>query len=808
MLGGLAMLRDVKFALRTLRRRRAFATIAIVTLGLGIGAATAIYTVVDGILFRPLPFQQPGQLIAVWNTYPYWRGDPILGRMWDNIPLSIPEFRDWNAGQKSFSAVAISNQAGMSLRDGGQREVITVGTASYTLLGVLGVTPALGRFFTPEEDAIHGAKVVVLSWENWHNRYGEDPHVLGRAIHFDEGTYNVVGVLPRGLSLRHGQPAEPYWIPVGQDSSNAVERSNHSFPALARLKPGVSLAAAATETDRFLRGDKQATQRGIRLLPWQADQTRQVKSPLLLLFAAAGLLLLIACVNVATLLLGEAANRRQELAARVAMGASRLRVLRQLLTEGLVLSAAGVIAGAGLAWAGTRLLVKLAPPRIPGLPDVHMDLRVLLFAMAAALIVGTTIGLAPGFTLAESGPADILRGSSGQSARGRGRLQTGLVAVECTLSVILLVAAGLLSRSLFKLTSVDPGVRTENLLTVRFSLGLAARDTLRVRAFYLAAVERLRALPGVSGVTASSTTPFSGGSSSSSFEVEGEPQSANPPEKVRHEAQQRTTLPGFFKEMGIPVLAGRSYDERDVAGGPLVLLVNQTLARRDWPNQSPIGKRIKWQGAWREIVGVVGDSRYSKLSAPVEATVYAPATQRTSGMSFLVRGRQDPRPLLSQIKAELRAVEPDAVVTSSDLMDDQVKRSFAEERYRAVLIQLFGAIAALLAAVGMYGVTSRAVARRTREIGIRTALGAQARAVTTLVVRQSLVGVAIGAAAGLLGALVLARYLGQFLFGISATDPLTYVLMLAFLGVVTVGASWLPARRAGKVEPAVVLRGE
>jgi putative ABC transport system permease protein len=804
------MLRDVRFALRTLRRRRAFAAIAIVTLALGIGAATAIYTVVDGILFRPLPFRQPGRLIAVWNTYPHWKGDPILGRMWDEIPLSIPEFRDWNAGQKSFSAVAITNGTGMALREGGEREIINVGTASATLLDVLGVTPALGRFFTPDEDAIAGAKVTVLSYENWKTRYGGDPHVLGRAIRFDEGSYTVVGVLPRGLSLRHGEPAAPYWIPVGQDSSNAVQRGNHSFPALGRLKPGVSLAAAATEVDHFLRGDEKTTVRGIRLLPWQTDQTRKVKSPLLLLFAAAGLLLLIACVNVATLLLGEAANRRQEIAARVAMGASRLRVLRQLLTEGVVLSVAGVVAGAAVAWVGTRVLVKLAPPRLPGVPDVHMDLRVLLFAMAAALLVGTAIGLAPAFTLAESGPADVLRGASGQSARGRGRLQTALIAVECSLSVVLLVAAGLLSRSLFKLTAVDPGVRTENVLTVRVSLGRAARDTLRWRAFYPSAAERIRALPGVAGVTASTTTPFSGGSSSSSFEVEGEPQPTNPQDRIRHEAQQRNTLAGFFREMGIPVLAGRAYDERDTPTAPRVVVLNQTLARRDWPHESPLGKRIKWQGEWREIIGIVADSRYSKLSAPVEATLYAPVIQRTGGgsLSFLVRGTGDPRPLLPQLKAELRAVEPDAVITGSDLMTTQVKRSFAEERYRAVLIQLFGAIAALLAAVGMYGVTSRAVARRTREIGIRTALGAQARAVTSLVIRQSLVGVAIGAAAGLLGSLLLARYLGQFLFGITATDPLTYALMLGFLGVVTLGASWLPARRAGKVEPAVVLRGE
>src|SRR5262245_55217436 len=595
------LLRDVRFALRTLRRRRAFATVAIVTLALGIGAATAIYTVVDGILFRPLPFKQPGQLVAVWNTFPHWRGDPILGRMWDQIPLSIPEFREWHAGQRSFSEVAITGNNGMSLRDGETREVLSIGTASYTLLDVLGVSPALGRFFTAEEDAVTGARVTVLSYDNWQTRYGGDPHVLGRAIHFDEGTYTVVGVLPRGLSLRHGESVEPFWTAIGQDSSRAGERGDHSFAGLARLKPGLSLVAATAETDRFLRGDQKPAVHGVRLFPWQADQTRQVRSPLLLLFAASGLLLLIACVNVATLLLGEAANRRQELAARIAMGASRLRVLRQLLTEGLVLSGAGALAGGGLAWAGTRLLVKLAPARLPGVPDVHLDLRLLLFAMATAVLVGTAIGLAPAFTLAESGPADVLRGSMGQSARGRGRLQTALIAVECGLSVVMLVAAGLLSRSLDKLTSVDPGIRTENLLTLRVSTGMVGRDAARMKAFYEAAAARLRALPGLSGVTASSTTPFSGGSSSSSFAVEGEP--PNAPEKVRHESQQRTTLPGFFKEMGIPILAGRAYDERDVMGAPMVLLVNQTLARRDWPNQSPLGKRIKWQGEWRTIIG-------------------------------------------------------------------------------------------------------------------------------------------------------------------------------------------------------------
>jgi putative ABC transport system permease protein len=775
---------------------------------LGIGAATAIYTVVDGILFRPLPFRDADRLISVWSTYPHWRGDPILGRIWDHITLSIPEYREWRGGQTSFSEVAITGSLSRSLGDGSSREIVPLTAASASLLDVLGVKPVLGRFFLPEEDVVGGARVTVLSYENWQTRYGADPHVLGRAVRFDDGSYTIVGVLPKGLSLSHGKPTDPFWLPVGQDSANANERSNHSYPALGRIKPGVSLAAASAEAERLIRGEQKPERHGMRLQSWQADQTREVRRPLLLLFGAAALLLLIACVNVATLLLGEVAARRQELAARVAMGASRARVLRQLLTEGLVLAGAGALLGAAFAWAGTQLLVALAPARLPGLPDVHMDLRVLAFAMAAALLTGIAIGLAPGLTLAEAGPADILRGATGQSARGRGRLQTTLIAVECSLSVILLVAAGLLSRSLAKLTAVDPGLRTENVLSVRVSVGRAvARDEERLRRFYTAVAERIRALPGVAGVTATSQAPFGGGWSSSSFEKEGEIASTDQ-DRVRHEAQQRTTLPGYFKEMGIPVLAGRAYDQRDVLGTPLVLVINQTLARRDWPNESPLGKRIKWQGKVREVIGIVGDSKFATLATGYEAMLYAPVAQQAGGLSFLVRGRQDPRPLLNVLRAEISAVEPNAVVTGSDLLSEQVKRSFAEERYRAVLIVLFGAIAALLAAVGMYGVTSRAVARRTREIGIRTALGAQARSVTGLMIRQSLAGVVIGAGAGLLGSLLVARYLGQFLFGIKPTDPLTYAAMLGLLSLVTVAASWLPARRAGKVEPAVALRGE
>jgi putative ABC transport system permease protein len=801
------LLQDVRFALRTFARKRAFATIAIATLALGIGAATSIYSVVDGILFRPLPYRDAGRLIAVWQTYPQWLKEPILRRSWDRIPLSIPEFWDWRATQTSFSSVAIWSGGAMMLGDGDSREQVRQTLASASLLDVLGVRPALGRFFLPGEDVVGGAPVTVLSYENWQSRYAGDPGVLGRAVHFDEGTYTVIGVLPKGLSLTHGDPAAPFWIPVGQDSANARQRGNHSFPALGRLKPGVTLAAATAETERILRGDRKPEDLGVRLQDWQSDLTRDVRKPLLILFTAVGLLLLVSCVNVATLLLGEATAREQEMAARMAMGAGRTRILTQLLTESVVLAGVAAVVGATLAWGGTHLLVALAPPRIPGLLDVRVDLRVLAFALAASVATGIVFGLAPALTLARSGPAMILRGVSGQSVRGRGSLQRTLVAVELALSVILLVGAGLLSRSLAKLTSVDPGFRTANLLALRVSLPRAkARDTLFTGQFFRAALERLGAVPGVVAVTASTTHPFGGGSSSSSFLKEGETEDPN---ARKHEAQQRTTLPNFFQTMGIPVLAGRTYTDADQSGAPLVVVVNETMARRDWPNESALGRRVRFQGEWREIIGVVGDIKFGKLSGDYEATIFAPHAQRpTAGLTLLVRTRDERLTPLEAFRTAIHDIEPSAVVLGADRMSDLVKRSFADERYRTVLISLFGLIAAVLAAGGMYGVTSRAVSRRMREMGIRIALGANARSVTGLVVRHTLAGVVIGAAIGVAAALAAAQYLAPFLYGIKATDGSTYIAILVFLVVVSILASWLPARRAASVQPASVLRSE
>jgi putative ABC transport system permease protein len=800
------MLNDLRFALRTLRRRPGFTMLAVATIALGIGAATSIYSVVDGVLFRPLPFREPGRIVAIWQTFPRWRSEPILASMWDHISLSIPELRDLRAQQSMFTDVGAWSGSAALLTSAEAPEQVRVTRASPSLLPVLGVQPMLGRNFLPGEDTPVGARVTMLSYESWQARFAGDPRVLGKSVRFDDVPYTIIGVLPPGLTLgRAGTPA-PFWVPIGQDSNDFARRDNHSYFAIGRLKPGVSRERAQPEVDRILRGTTEPSVKGVHLLDWQRDQTRDARAPLIILFAAVGLLLLVACVNVATLMLGEAAGREHEMAARMALGAASGRVIRQLLTESVTLATAGAALGSLLAWWGTKALVALAPPGIPGLSAVRMDLRVLCFALIAAVATGVLFGLAPAVTLARSRPGLLLRAGTGQSARGRGPLQRLLVAFELAVSVVLLIGAGLLARSLDKVTAVSPGFRTDHLLVVRPSYPRSvALDSVARRAFHAHLAERLTALPGVTAVAGSSNPPFAGGWSSASIEVEGRPL---PPGAQLPEVQQRTVLPNFFAVAGIPVLAGRSLDVGDGAGAPLVLVVSESMARRDFPTESAIGKRIRFQRMWRTIVGVVADIKYKKLSSTDEPTVYVPAAQRDFGVAFLIRTSVDPTTLVTAVRAAVREVEPRATVSTADVMSDLLRKSFAEERYRTVLISIFGVLAGVLACVGMYGVTARSVAQRTREMGIRMALGATSGALVRLIVSYTVAGVLLGVMVGLAGAAGASRLLAPFLFGVSTLDPATYAGVLVLLALVSLVASWLPAQRASRVEVASVLRGE
>ena len=533
-----SVLLDVRFALRSLRRRRAFTAVAIITIALATGTATAIYSIVDGVLFRSLPFRDGSRIVSIWQTDSSRRTHPILSKYWDRVPLDYTDFLTWRARQTSFDGVAVWSGFGAMIPGARGPEQIIGTRVSPGLFELLRVHPVLGRTFLPGEDVLGGPRLTMLSYETWASRFGKRADVVGSLVGFDDEPYQIIGVLPEGFTLERGKPGAPFWILAGQQDGD-VGHQNRSFHAIGRLRSGVTLAQATMETAQMLgassAGSSKSTVRGVRIADFVRDETRTVRAPLLILLGAVGLLLLIACVNVATLLLGEAAARDVEMSARVALGATRGRIVRQLLTESLLLAVAGSASGALLAWWGTRAIVALAPERIPGIQAVAVDGRVLAVALAVAAITGILFGLAPALVLSRSGPGTLLR--AGQTVRGHGPLQRAMIGAEVCLTMVLLVGAGLLSRSLRKVSEVDPGFRPDHLLAVRISYPNPFADTLRLRSFYEEALIRLAAMPGVVQASAASNLPFTGGSSSSPYLLQGEGDAEFRARK--HEVQQR-----------------------------------------------------------------------------------------------------------------------------------------------------------------------------------------------------------------------------------------------------------------------------
>jgi putative ABC transport system permease protein len=797
------VLLDLRFAVRSLRRRPTFAAIAIATIALAIGAATSIYSVVDGVLFRSLPYHDARRLVAIWQTDTVRKKQAVLAAFWDRTPLDYTDFIVWRAKQTSFDGVGVWSGFGAMIPGTHGPEQVIGTRVSPGLLELLGIHPVMGRTFLPGEDVIGGPHVTMMSYETWMSRYGGRRDVVGSFVRFDDIPYEIIGVLPQGFTLERGQPGAPFWIPAGQRKGD-IGQHNRGFHAIGRLKAGVTVEQATNETRQLFSASDPTSNRGVRITDFVRDETRDVRAPLLLLLGAVGVLVLIACVNIATLLLGEAAARDVEMSARIALGATRGRIIRQLLTESLLLATLGAAFGALLAVWGTKAIVALAPAKIPGILTAAVDGRVLVMTLAMATATGLLFGLAPALTLAESGPASLLR--STQTVRGRGRLQRVMIATELALSVVLLVGAALLSRSLEKVSVVDPGFRGDHLLAVRLSFTNPYQDTTALRAFYTESMARLAAMPGVVGVTAASNVPFTGGSSSSPYILVGEGDAER--QSHKHEVQQRVIASNYFSTMGIPVIAGRSFDGRDRSDATPVAIISESAARRDFPNESPLGQRVNYQGSWREIVGVVRDVKFSRLSAEDQPGIYTPIAQRPNVLDLVVRTAGEPAALTTTVRNVVQSVGPNVAITGVDVVESLIRKSFSEERFRTALIVLFGAIAATLAGVGMYGVTARAVARRTREVGIRVALGATTSSVIGMIVRGTLSGVASGVALGGLAAMVVSRLLGPYLYAVSAHDPVAYAGTFAFLGGVSLLATWLPARRAGNVEPAIVLRGE
>jgi putative ABC transport system permease protein len=798
------LLQDLRFAARSLLRRRTFTAVAVATIALATGAATSIFSVVDAVLFRSLPYSEPGRLVAVWQTYANWKKEPILSERWDRIPIDYTRFKEWRRQQRSFVSVGAWARTSLLLSGGAEPEQVIITRASPSLLETLGMTPILGRTFLPGEDVPGGPLLTMISYGNWQSRFGGRNDVIGRIVTLDDKPYTIIGVLPKGFVHDRGSPETPFWIPAGQRKDD-VGQGNQSFRALARLKPGVPMEQAAAETSRLLRGDEPESKRSFRLAPYQREETREYRRPLLLLLGAVGLLLLTACVNIATLMLGEASAREQEMGARVALGATRRRLLAQLLTESVTLSLVGGVIGTALALAGTKLLVASAPQQIPGIRSVHVDARVLVASLLIAGGVGIVVGIFPALTMSRQGATLGLRGG-GQSAAGRGRLQRLLVSMELALSVVMLVSASLLSRSLSKLSAVDPGFRPDGLIAIDLASPRSAYPTdAAARVAYSDIESRIASVPGIVGVTETNGVPFSGSYSSSGYSLPGEDATNR---ENWHEVQQRAVTPGYFEVTGMTLRAGRAFTAQDDAGHPLVAILSEAAARRDWPNESPIGKQVTYQGKTWTVVGIVADAKYIKLGKNDDPTIYTTASQREDVGSILIRVGGNETQVISRVRAIVREVAPSMAITRVERIDDLIERSFAEERFRTVLLGLFAVMACVLAAVGMFGVTSRSVGARTREIGIRVALGATGGSVVRMIVLNTLVGVGVGMALGLVGSMGASRLLEPFLYGVTSLDPATYVSSFALLALVSIAASWLPARRVARVEPSIVLRGE
>jgi putative ABC transport system permease protein len=794
---------DARAALRLLARRRSFAALAIGTLALGIGAATAIYSVVDGVLLRPLPFEEPDRIAAVWITQPTLATDPVISRYAYATPVGNEEYQALRRGTKTFQELALYTGGFVTLNtDAGSQRIPSL-WATSSLFRVLRVNAAVGRAFQPEDNVLNGPNLTMLSWESWRTRFGGDTAVIGRRVTLNDTPYEIIGVLPPGVRVDRSAEAPEFWLPALRDSGDLVVRRNRNYKALARLAPGATYSVATLEVAQVLRslGD---TTLGARVEVWQHDQTSAARGPLLLLLGAAALLMVIACVNVAILQLGEAAARAREMATRAAMGAGVGRLIRQLLVESTVLSLVSALLGTVLASLMIRGLVAIAPERLPGMDTVSLDARVLTVAMLSAAVTGLLFGIVPAILAGRAASGNVVRSGVGEGGRGTRTIQRSLIALQLGLSMVLLVEATLLSRSLRNLSEVDPGFQPVRLTAVRVARSWRSDDD-QVRSFTRTMLERLRSYPGVEAVTASTGVPFVSGSNSSPVELDhvGD---VTPAER-RH-TQQRYVMPGYFETIGMRLVSGRFFNADDRPRSELVAIVSTSEVARDFGGQSPLGRRVKHQGKWRRIVGVVADVKYRELAREDEATLYVPFDQFPDATPvFVIRGDAGPN-LQTAISAILREVEPRATVISVTALPGAIAKSYAVERYRAVLVSAFGIMAALLAAIGLYGVSLRSARRRTREIGIRLAIGATSFNVLRLLVSDAMQGVAIGLAIGTPAALLAARLVSPYLFKIAPNDPFVFAGVALLLIIATAMASAIPARRAAHLDPSAVLRAE
>ena len=793
-------IQDLRYAIRMMAKRPGFTLIAALTLALGIGANTAIFSAVNAVLLKPLPFPESEQLVDLSETF---KPDGFGS-------VSVPYYEDWKSQNTVFAGISAYMFTSFNLEGGDTPQRIPGIRVSANYFDVLGVKPALGRAFLPGEDVAGHQNVVVIGDDLWRRNFAADPNIVNQTIAVNGQKYTVVGVMPRELSSLYR--TVQMWSPLVFPEQDRLNRGDHKYLVIGRLKSAVTLAQAREQMNGIAQRleEQYKNGRGIRLTQIEELWVASVRSPLVMMMVAVAFALLIACTNVANLLLARATVRRREISIRIALGAGRRRLIQQFLTEGLLLSVIGGAMGIGLAWSLMNVLGKLAFPFLPRSQEIRIDARVLLFTLGVAVLTSVVFGLIPSLQAGKTDVQDTLKegGNTMSSGVVGGWLRPILVVVEVAAAVVLLIGAGLMIRSVMRIREVQPGLQPQNLLTAKVSLPRDKyKDAEAANRFYEQVLERLNNLPGVESAALISHLPIEEMGTNSNVSVEGKTYPPNESPLVEF----RAVSDNYFSTANIPLLRGRLFSKQHGDDNQPVIVINEAMAKQIWPNEDPIGKRIGDDDKLT-IIGVVGNVKNYGLLRPPAPELYAPFTLKTFwsdlrwNMRLLVRSTLDNSNIAAAVRREVQAVDPGQPIYAVNTMNLVIENTVRDKSVNSTLLSVFAGVSLLLAVIGVYGVMSYTVAQHTREIGIRMALGAQPRAILKLIMGRGLVLVSIGAVIGVLASFGLTRFIENMLFGITPTDPLTFVMIVALLGLVALLACLIPAQRAMRVDPIVVLR--
>ncbi len=811
------MFKELRYAARTLLKRPGFSLVAVFTLALGIGANTAIFSVVNATLLRPLPFKDPERVVMIWGYLPKMA-------FIDKLPNSSANYVNLKAQSQSFERLAAFRSWSWQLTSYREPERLRGARVTADFFEAVGAGPMLGRVFTAEEDRPNNAQVAIISHDLWQRHFGGDTNVIGKTIMLTGQSAMIIGVMPEGFQFPGGANMIPglqfalqndVWMPLALTDEERQQHGNLNLAVIGRLKPGVSPLQGETEL-RTLQQDLPLGKIGytLNVVSLHQQMVGSIRKPLFVLLATVALVLLIACANIANLLLARATSRQKEIAIRAALGAGRRRIVGQLLTESLLLSLAGGAVGLLLAVWGNSLLVSLIPRDVPRIHNVGLDARILLFTLAISVITGLIFGLVPALQASRFDLNKSLKdGTRGMSAGvAQNRLRGLLVVSEVAMALVLLVGAALLMKSFVRLLNVEPGFNPENVLTLELQLADLAPSRYEKEeeraAFFQRLIDRLKALPGVENAGAVLALPLSGASESTDVVLE---EQGSTPFAQSPEADYTIVTANYFETLQIPLMQGRHFNAHDKRDAPRVIVINDILAQRLWPGQEAVGKRLRvaFEREQREVIGVVGSIKQTTLDAAARPAMYLPHSQApNSGMTLLVRTRGEPLSMAAAVREEVRALDKDVPVTKVQTMERVLGASVAQPRFSMLVVGLFAGLALVLSAVGIYGVMAYSVSRRAHEIGVRMALGARAGQVLKLVLKDGMSLALAGIGVGLLGAFALTRLMASLLFGVSAKDPGTFASVAVFLGIVAFIACYIPARRATKVDPLIALRNE